>query len=102
MARLVLLDETLLANCPPAVVAASGMDALTQAIESYVSSKASWLTEQLSLRAVTMIAGSLEAVFGDPPGASRGGPACPASELLLGSYLAGIAFSHARLGLVQP
>lgn len=101
MARLVLLDETLLANCPPAVVAASGMDALTQAIESYVSSKASWLTEQLSLRAVTMIAGSLEAVFDDPPGASRGGPVCPASELLLGSYLAGIAFSHARLGLVH-
>lgn len=94
MARLVVLDPELLLDCPPAVVAASGMDAFTQAVESFLSAKSSWLTEQLSLKAAALVAGSLERAF-------RGGDIERLSNLLLGSYLAGVALSHARLGLVH-
>jgi alcohol dehydrogenase class IV len=92
--RLVILDDSLLASCPTTVIAASGMDALTQAIESYISRKAHWFSEQLSIKAIELIAGSLEEVFADPSSEK-------AASLLLGSYLAGIAFGNARLGLVH-
>ena len=94
MARLVLLDASVLAGCPPAVLAASGMDALTQAVESYVSVKSTWFTEVLSLRATALIARSLETVHADPF-------APQAEDLLMGSYLAGLALSNARLGVVH-
>ncbi len=93
MARLVLLDPDLLDGCPDAVVAASGMDALTQAIESYCSAGASWITDRLALKATALIHGSIEAVFS--------GDAAKRGDLLTGSYLAGIALSNARLGIVH-
>jgi alcohol dehydrogenase class IV len=92
--RLVILDDGLLASCPKNVIAASGMDALTQAIESYISRKAHWFSEQLSLKAIELIAGSLEAMYADPLSEK-------AAALLQGSYLAGIALGNARLGLVH-
>jgi alcohol dehydrogenase class IV len=92
--RLVILDDRLLASCPQNVIAASGMDALTQAIESYISRKAHWFSEQLSLKAIELISGSLEAVYADPSAGN-------AATLLQGSYLAGIALGNARLGLVH-
>lgn len=94
MARLVILDPDLLHTCPPNVIAWSGMDALTQAVESYVSTGASWLTDALSLRAMRLIAAGLEPVFEGQRGE-------PERDLLAGSYLAGVALSHARLGLVH-
>jgi len=94
MARLVVLDPQLLAGSPPEVIAHSGMDAFTQAVESYVSTGASWLTCQLSLKGLSMIASSLESVFSD----SRNGKT---ESLLTGSYLAGLALSNARLGIVH-
>ena len=93
MARLVVLDAGLLDGCPREVVAASGMDALTQAIESYCSAGAVWFTDALALKAVAMIHGSLEAVYH--------GQKEKQEELLTGSYLAGIALSNARLGIVH-
>lgn len=94
MPRTVILDYTLLATCPPAVVAASGMDALTQAIETFGSRKATWLSDQLALKALALIASALPAVYADARH-----PA--AANLLLGSYLAGLALSHGRLGVVH-
>jgi len=94
MARTVILDPELLATCPPAVVAGSGMDAFTQAVESYTSIKANWFTEQLSLEAMRLIASAIEPVY---KGAKGNEPA----SLLLGSYLAGLALSNARLGIVH-
>lgn len=94
MARLVVLDPELLAGSPPDVIAHSGMDAFTQALESYVSTGATWITSQLSLKGLSMIAYSLQNVYRD----SR----CAESEsLLLGSYLAGLALSNARLGVIH-
>ncbi|MBL7076339.1 MAG: iron-containing alcohol dehydrogenase [Kiritimatiellae bacterium] len=94
-AQLVILDPDLLTSCPPALVAASGMDAFTQAVESYLSRNATWLTDALALQAVVDINRSIEAVF------SGGGDDASREALLRGSYLAGLALSNARLGLVH-
>lgn len=94
MARTVILDGALLGTCPREIIAASGMDAFTQAIESYVSRNATWLTDRLALRGASMISDNLEAVYHDS--------SCDSTQALMeGSYLAGLALSNARLGLVH-
>jgi alcohol dehydrogenase class IV len=93
--RSVILDPELLATCSPTVVAHAGMDALVQAVESYTSKGATWLTDALALKAVGLIAQSLEAVFAAPGNTARAG------DLLTGSFLAGCALSNSRLGLVH-
>ncbi|MFC1451755.1 iron-containing alcohol dehydrogenase family protein [Verrucomicrobiota bacterium] len=94
MARLVVLDPELLAACPPEVIAASGMDAFTQALESFLSNKATWLTRTWSLKALELLGANLVPAYRGERGESR-------RRLLLGSYLAGIALANARLGLVH-
>lgn len=93
MARVVILDPELLDGCPKPVIAASGMDALTQAIESYCSKGATWLTDTFAIKAFTLIQGSLERVYN--------GDRTKQEDLLLGSYLAGLALANARLGVVH-
>ena len=93
MPRVVLLDPTLLYSCPKPTVAAAGMDALTQAYESWVSRYATPFTRDLSARAFKAIIRSLPAFFGGDNEA--------AGDLLAGSYLAGLSLSHARLGVVH-
>lgn len=92
--RVVVLDAELLAGCPPNVIACSGMDAFVQAVESFVSRDASAFSDACASAAVRMINRALVSVF-------RGATGAPAQELLEGSFLAGIALSHARLGLVH-
>ncbi|MBC8453979.1 iron-containing alcohol dehydrogenase [PVC group bacterium] len=94
IARLVILDSGLLDGCPASVVAASGMDALTQAIEAYTSNGAAWISDQWALQGVELIANNLERVYAGERGDAS-------SALLLGSYLAGLALSNARLGVVH-
>lgn len=94
MARVVILDPALLTSCPQHVIAASGMDALTQAIEAYTSRNATWLSDTLALQATRLIATHLEQVYQSPSSPS-------AEPLLIGSYLAGVALSFARLGVVH-
>lgn len=94
MPRLVILDADLLMTCPPRVIAYCGMDAFVQAVESYVSRGSTWITDQLALEATRMIHGSLVPMF-------DGGTPEEAQRLLEGSYLAGLALSNARLGLVH-
>lgn len=94
MAHSVILDPDLLDSCPKNVIACSGLDAFTQAIESFVSTFATWFSEEISLKAIALISSSLEAVF---CGEMKGN----ALHLMIGSYLAGIALSNARLGVVH-
>jgi alcohol dehydrogenase class IV len=94
IARLVILDPSLLTGCPREILAHSGMDAFTQAVESFLSVKATWWTETLSLESVRLLAASLEAVCGGAKGDAQ-------RDLMTGSYLAGVALSNARLGLVH-
>jgi alcohol dehydrogenase class IV len=92
LAHLVLLDPELLATCPASVIAASGLDALTQAIESFISCHATTVTDQLAHEAILAISRTLKRAYH-----GEGGYA----ELLEGSYLAGLALSNARLGIVH-
>jgi len=92
--RLVILDPNLLASAPPHVIAHSGMDALTQAVESYLSRSAMWLSETLSLKAVRLVNASVEEVYTDRTAAC-------ADDLMLGAHMAGLALSYARLGVVH-
>ena len=93
MPKKVILDPTLLHGCPRAIVAAAGMDALTQAYESYVSRAATEFTRVISETALLALVRSLPLLY-HGYGAAAGG-------MLEGSYLAGLALAHARLGLVH-
>ena len=94
MARLVILDPDLLDGSPPEVIAHSGMDAFTQAVESYVSAGSTWITDEFSLKALSLVVSSIETAWRDPRNDRAG-------DLLMGSYLAGLALSNARLGIVH-
>jgi alcohol dehydrogenase class IV len=96
-AHVALIDPELTLGAPPEVTAASGSDALTQAIESYTSIGASALTDGLAFEAIARIARSLErAVHGASDGAEEDLEA--RADMLYGSTLAGCAMANARLG----
>lgn len=88
-----VIDPNLMATMPKGLTAATGMDALTHAIEGYIT-KAAWdMTDMFHLKAIEIIAGSLRgAVEGTPAG--REGMA-------LGQYIAGMGFSNVGLGIVH-
>ena len=92
---LAILDSALTLAVPASLTAATGIDALTHAIEAYVALGANPLTEALALRAVSLIAQALPVAVGQgKDGAAR-------ESMMLGSYLAGMAFSNAGLGLTH-
>jgi alcohol dehydrogenase class IV len=94
MARVVVLDPRLLAGCPPSVIAHSGLDALTQAVEAFTSRHATGWSDRLCLEAMRLLAASLDGFHADPAG--------PLAEpMLQGSFLAGLGLSMARLGVVH-
>ena len=88
-----LCDPDLLENTPASIIAASGFDALTQALESFTSLKATALTRQISLSAAKLLLNSLEKAF---DGASDA-----LDDLARGSMLTGIAFAASGLGAVH-
>jgi alcohol dehydrogenase class IV len=95
-ARVALVDPQLTLGAPSSVTAASGSDALTQAIESYTSIGASAVTDGLAYEAIRRIARSLEPAV---RGAETGDEDLDArADLLYGSMLAGSAMANARLG----
>lgn len=94
MARLVILDPQLLQDCPKPVIAHAGMDALTQALEAFTSRHTVWLSDALALQALTLIGTHLEKFYREADPAA-------AQQVLTGSYLAGLSFAMARLGVVH-
>ncbi len=94
LARLVILDPELLQYCPKQVIAHAGMDAFTQALEAFTSLHAGWLSDALGLKALTLIGTHLETFY-------RGADQAAAEQVLTGSYLAGLSFAMARLGVVH-
>lgn len=96
MARLIVLDPGLLKGSPPEIIAHAGMDALTQAIESYVSTGATWYTRQQALKGVALLFPNLKTAF-----ESSGEDIDAATAILQGSFLTGMAFSTSRLGVVH-
>ena len=88
-----LCDPDLLEESPASVIAAAGFDALTQALESFTSLKATELTRQISLSATKALFSTLESAFDGDPSAL--------DELARGSMLTGIAFASSGLGAVH-
>lgn len=88
-------DAALMLDLPPALTATTGMDALTHAIEAYVSTDATPVTDCKALKAVELIARHLrQAVSSGKDIAAREG-------MIYAAYLAGIAFNNANLGYVH-
>lgn len=94
-ATLALVDPQLTVGLPPAITAATGLDALTHGIESYVSNFASAPTEVNSLKAIELISNNLLKAY------ENGNDIEARTNMLLGSMLAGIAFESALLGVVH-
>lgn len=93
--QLAILDPELTLKLPPAITAATGMDALTHAIESYVSRQANPISQALALHAIRMIGRSLRKAY------YVGADLQAREDMLLGSFLAGVAFSQSKLGNVH-
>lgn len=94
-ADLALVDPAMTLSSPPDVTAASGSDALTQAIEAYTSSAASPVTDALAAQAMARIGRSLLHAYQD------GSDIDARADMLYGSALTGMAFASARLGGVH-
>lgn len=91
-----VLDPDLLATCPPAQIAANGMDALTQLLESYVSTRANPFTDALAMSGIRMVRdGLFDWYDGSPRMAEARG------ELLYASWLSGITLAQVGLGSVH-
>ncbi|EHY78150.1 iron-containing alcohol dehydrogenase [Stutzerimonas stutzeri] len=90
-----LIDYELTLSLPPRVTADTGIDALTHAIEAYVSRKASLYSDAQALEAMHLLAPNLRAVFNEP------GNRAAREAMMLGATLAGIAFSNASVALVH-
>lgn len=91
--KVAIIDAEMMASMPASLKAATGIDALTHAIEGYITRGAWDLTDMLHLKAIKIISQSLRgSVAGD----------IAAVELMaLGQYVAGMGFSNVGLGLVH-
>jgi len=94
--ELAIIDPEMMLSCPSSLTASSGMDAFTQLLESYVSSKANPMTDALSLQGLKQIKKYLLRAYleGEKNLEARSGMA-------LAAMFSGITLAHADLGLVH-
>jgi len=95
VAEVALVDPDLLATCPPAVIAANGMDALTQLLESYVSSRAAPLTDSLAWGGMKAARNGLLALYADA------GNAAARERMAYAALVSGITLAQVGLGSVH-
>ena len=95
VAEVALVDPDLLATCPPAVIAANGMDALTQLLESYVSSRAAPLTDSLAWGGMKAARDGLLALYADA------GDAMARERMAYAAMVSGITLAQVGLGSVH-
>ena len=93
--RVALVDPELTYGLPPAVTAATGLDALTQLIEPYVSARANPLADALCVEGIRRVAGALRRAYHD--GADREAR----HDMALASLFGGLALANAGLGVVH-
>lgn len=93
--RLAILDPVLTITMPPQLTAATGIDALTHAIEAYVSRKSQPLTEPYALASIALIFRYLLRAYLD------GSDLEARSQMLNASLMAGIAFANSSVALVH-
>lgn len=91
--NIAIVDPDMMSTMPKGLTAATGMDALTHAIEGYTT-KAAWdLADCLNLEAIRLIAKSLRDAVEDKPEGREG--------MALGQYVTGMAFSNVGLGIAH-
>jgi alcohol dehydrogenase class IV len=95
MPAVALVDPEVTVSSPPRVTASSGIDALVQALESYLSKFSTPMTEALSLRAAEALVRALPAVV------SHGEDLALRTHAAWGSAMAGIALANAKLGIIH-
>ncbi|MHB1054036.1 MAG: iron-containing alcohol dehydrogenase [Thiobacillus sp.] len=95
VAEVALVDPDLLATCPPAVIAANGMDAFTQLLESYVSSRAAPLTDSLAWGGLKSARDGLLALYADT------GDAMARERMAYAAMVSGITLAQVGLGSVH-
>jgi len=89
-----IVDSDLMATMPRGLAAATGMDALTHAIEGYITKGAWAMSDMFELKAIELIANSLRgSVLKSDPKARE--------DMALAQYIAGMGFSNVGLGLVH-
>jgi alcohol dehydrogenase len=93
--NLAINDPLLMMGMPPALTAATGMDALTHAVEAYVSIIATPVTDACALKAIELIAKNLRAAV------ANGQDMVARDAMAYAEYLAGMAFNNASLGHVH-
>ena len=93
--RLALVDPELTHGLPPALTASTGLDALTQLIEPFVSSRANPLTDGLCAEGIRRAARSLRLAFHD------GRCAAAREDMALASLFGGMTLANAGLGAVH-
>ncbi len=95
LARLAMIDPELTYTSPADVTAASGLDALTQVLEPYVSNKANPFTDSICREGMGRAARSLKKAYDEPVNATA------REDMALVSLFGGIALSNAKLGAVH-
>lgn len=88
-----VIDPDMMASMPKGLTAATGMDALTHAIEGYITKGAWEMTDMFHLKAIEIIASSLRGAVNNTPEGREG--------MALGQYVAGMGFSNVGLGIVH-
>jgi alcohol dehydrogenase len=103
IARVAIVDPELLASCPPALIAANGMDALTQLLESYLSTRANPVADGLALRGLAAARDGLLA-WHELAVAGLGGAAAsagPRAAMATAALCSGICLAQTGLGAVH-
>ena len=88
-----VVDPDMMSSMPKGLTAATGMDALTHAIEGYITAGAWELSDMFDLKAIEIISNSLRGAVENTPEGREG--------MALGQYVAGMGFSNVGLGIVH-
>ena len=88
-----VVDPDMMGSMPKGLTAATGMDALTHAIEGYITAGAWELSDMFHLKAIEIISRSLRGAVENTPEGRE--------EMALGQYIAGMGFSNVGLGIVH-
>ena len=88
-----IVDPDMMASMPKGLTAATGMDALTHAIEGYITKGACVISDMFHLEAIRLISENLRGAVQNTPDGREG--------MALGQYIAGMGFSNVGLGIVH-
>lgn len=91
-----IVDPDLIRTLPPSIIASTGLDALTHAVEAYLSKPATLITDTQAVKAVDLILGSIEGAYTDIKNNRQ-----DRESLMFGSTMAGFAFGNSDVTAVH-